>query len=81
MTTPTREAKRRQQKASTHTPQKQQAEALVGRYVRFRYLPRDIKPTPIRVVEAVNGMVRLAFHSGFYAPHLFAEVRAPKEAA
>jgi hypothetical protein len=57
------------------------AESLVGNYVRFRYLPRDTEPTPIKVIEAVNGMVRLAGWAGYFAPHLLVVVQPPKEAA
>jgi hypothetical protein len=63
------------------TPQQAEAEALVGKYVRFRYLPRKMQPTPIRVVRAENGMVRLAGWAGDFAPHLLVVVEGPKEAA
>jgi hypothetical protein len=60
--------------------QKQLAESLVGKHVRFRPLPKDMQPTPILVIEAVNGMIRLAGWTGYFAPHLFDVVEAPKKA-
>ena len=58
-----------------------QAERLVGKYVRFAHLPVHCRPTPIHVIEAVNGMIRLAGWAGYFSPHLFVVVEPPKEAA
>lgn len=53
-----------------------------GGYVRFRYLPANIKPTPLLVTHVhANGMIRLLGWAGDFAPHLFVVVDGPKEAA
>jgi len=58
--------------------QKDQAEALAGKYVRFRHLPAKIKPTPVLVTKVLsNGMIRLFGWSGDFAPHLFVVVDPP----
>jgi hypothetical protein len=51
---------------------------LVGKYVRFAHMPEEIKPTPIRVTGARNGMIELEGWAGEFAPHLFVEVEPPK---
>jgi hypothetical protein len=51
----------------------------VGDYVRFRALPADCKPTPIRVTLVLkNGMIRLLDKPGYYAAHLFVVVDPPE---
>lgn len=58
------------------------AKSLVGKFVRLANLPRNLRPTPIRVEEALaNGMIRLQGRSGQWAPHLFVVVSSalPKE--
>jgi hypothetical protein len=58
-----------------------EAEALVGKYVRFAHLPKS-KATPIRVIRATDkGMIVLERWAGEFAPHLFVVVDPPKEAA
>lgn len=45
-----------------------------GDYVRFRYLPRDCEPTPIRVsAVAPNGMI-LLLNRGWFQQHLLKRV-------
>ncbi len=58
---------------------KAHAESLVGAYVRFAHLPANMNPTPIRVIEAQNGMIRLAGWTGYFAPHLFVVAAAPPQ--
>lgn len=50
-----------------------------GDYVRFRALPEDCKPTPIRVTLVLkSGVIRLFDKPGYYAAHLFEVVEPPK---
>lgn len=58
--------------------QKTNAESLVGCYVRFAHLPANSEAHPVRVIEAVNGMIRLAGWAGYFAPHLFVVVKRPQ---
>ena len=52
----------------------------VGDYVRFRNLPANCEPSPIRVTLVLkNGMIRLLDRSGYYAAHLVVVVDPPKE--
>jgi hypothetical protein len=58
--------------------QSAEAEALVGKYVRFAYLPAGCKPTPRRVTGTTrHGMIRLEGWVGDFAPHLFEVVDQP----
>jgi hypothetical protein len=58
-----------------------EAEALVGKYVRFAHLSES-KASPVRVVRATDkGMIVLEGWVGEFAPHLFVVVDGPKEAA
>jgi len=58
-----------------------EAEALVGKYVRLKVLPKDSQAAPLRVNEALpNGMIRLTGWAGYFAPHLFVVVDPPKKA-
>ena len=58
-----------------------EAEALVGKYVRFFHLAKS-QATPIRVACATDkGMIVLEGWVGEFAPHLFVVVDPPKEAA
>jgi hypothetical protein len=69
------------------------AVSLVGKHVRFRYLPKDSKSQaiarelagipeagPILVSGARKNMISLTGWVGLFAPHLFVVVDSPKEA-
>jgi hypothetical protein len=52
--------------------QRELAESLVGKHVRFAHLPDTSQAPPIYVRGATaNGMVLLEGFAGYFAPHLF----------
>jgi hypothetical protein len=54
----------------------------VGDYVRFKHLPADCRPSPIRITGVtIRGMLYLEGRAGTFAPKLFVVVEGPKEVA
>jgi hypothetical protein len=50
----------------------------IGEYVRFRHLPKDCEPKPLRVRDVLpNGMVLLDQWTGQFRMDLFVRVPAP----
>lgn len=50
----------------------------VGQHVRFKSLPENVKPTPIRITGVtIRGNLYLENHAGIFAPWLFELVDPP----